>query len=579
MSISLEILLAFGALLYFLRCQLDPPFGGDILLAVKSGEYHFHNGFPLDYPFSWIPADCRVPWVNYQWLAQIVEYLTYEAGGLTGIVVYKILLYGAGFFILFRYSTGKNGLLAALIALFPAIYLGRHYFLLRPMLNSVLFSSLIAYILLNMKTGAIRLRHYAIMPAIFGIWANSHGGFLAGLLFLAGGLGILILTRPKAASPGNSRLRLLVESVGLWWICLLMTLLCTPYGPGAFKYNTDFMLTRKIFMEVCGDFKSPFLRLGYYSNNINLLIIFLAILLLIFCYRKWKIRPEIMELYVFSFWLLTWLRMERAVQLFAPAAIPIFAFLIHQGLLRVKPALTSPGTHIQFRKGLWDILKILLLFAILASFFFTFYERDLSFRSVERRLYPLGLKDFLLRNRLPERIYNYDVFGDMFMFYLYPRYKVSLDSSWNVAYSDKYYIEISRSFQDPALFYKFLDKYDPGTIILDARTEFLAGNPDFVLLYEAEGVRAYVRNSAKNRELLDRFRNDLLNYPDNYELNSFLYRSHIDLESYRTAKKYLGRLIVENPGEKILRDNMSTLNRIIEEQDRKNHLSVPSPRL
>ncbi|MDQ7824595.1 MAG: hypothetical protein RDV48_17470 [Candidatus Eremiobacteraeota bacterium] len=564
-SLSLETVLASAALLYFIKCSLDFPFDPDLFMMLRTGWEMVHHGLPVYDTFAWPPLSCKVPWVDYQWLAHVIIYTVYSVGGFTGTVIYKTILYGASFFVLFWWSRGRYGLLPSLAALLVAVYLGRWFLSPRPMAYSAVFFPLLAYLLIDLQQKPLSWRHFLVLPLMFVFWGNLHGGFVIGLVIMGAGFALLSYQKMREGAP----LKGFLLSLGLLWLlCFLGSALVNPYGWKNFRYVIDFLYFRPVFMRSASDMESPFLRLAFNTHYFAIIALTIAALILFF--MRYRLKPSPMELLIYCFWLVASLRAARNMQLFSTASIPMLSFIFFHG-----GALLSRNRHYQElvaffarRPALPSVAKIAALFFIILSFTLHCAALDLSGQGLEHALFPVGMKDFLLSNDLPERLYCHDIVGTYFLWYLYPRYKVSIDVRWNNVYTDAYFEEIQRSFFDSATFFRFVEKHDLDVVVVHYKYHpaFIERDSSWVLLYEGERARLFLRNTEKNREILGKFWRDELAYPDIPDVNAFLYRTFIERKNYEAAKKYLRRLIIASPGEEMLWRHSRELDRLMEKE-------------
>lgn len=168
------------------------------------------------------------PWINFEWLGQVLFYGAVKWGGLDGIYYLKIVL-GLGLLFLLGigfWSLGGRGL-GLLWALLSS------FFLLRPRLNEriELFSLLFlgAFVFLCAIARYRPAESVRKLPwVLFGLmvlWCNLHGGFVYGL-------GVVILFLVGAYWSGADRGYISF----LWWSLLLILIatMINPYGPRLF---------------------------------------------------------------------------------------------------------------------------------------------------------------------------------------------------------------------------------------------------------------------------------------------------------------------------------------------------------
>jgi hypothetical protein len=192
----------------------DPGTGWQL----KAGALLVEGGALLrNDPFLETPPER--PWIMYQWLWQAAFGKLEGWGGLPLVCWTGFLVYACVPMILLRM------LYEAEVALWPALlYTGmtlaayQAHVLARPhMMTYVFFAALVAF--WARRQAQPRWWEWVVGPAVFAVWANSHGAFVAGLLFLAVALAGETLDRRAV----NFR----------WWawaaVCAAATL-ANPYG-------------------------------------------------------------------------------------------------------------------------------------------------------------------------------------------------------------------------------------------------------------------------------------------------------------------------------------------------------------
>lgn len=166
-------------------------------------------------------------WVAFEWLFEVAVAALARAGGLP-------LAYAVGFFIfallpvlLWRLLVQQGiSLPVALLYSLGAGAVFHSHFLLRPVLLTYLFMIVVVSWWYQHRENPGRWS-WIVLPAIFALWANIHGGFAAALLFLGLSLlgrlidHLLIQRRPIDHA--------LVTWLAVFVICANATLL-TPHG-------------------------------------------------------------------------------------------------------------------------------------------------------------------------------------------------------------------------------------------------------------------------------------------------------------------------------------------------------------
>jgi len=168
---------------------LNRDLNGDLYLLLFSGRYVAHHG-PVGYdPFPTI--EHGQAWLNQQWLSEVGFYGAERVVGTTGITVLYAILLGLPLALLLAAIRHKGTL--ALLAV-TALYLPGILAIIHPRAAGVtllLFSVLAVAVLAGLRLGAgdderagPPLWMLAAIPLLFALWANLHGGFIAGLLLV-----------------------------------------------------------------------------------------------------------------------------------------------------------------------------------------------------------------------------------------------------------------------------------------------------------------------------------------------------------------------------------------------------------
>lgn len=192
------------------------------------------------------------PWVNHENLAEWLMAYGFRTLGVQGMLAAKVVL-GLSILLLMSVVAGRQGVRP--IAAWTCFLLVSHnlhaFFPLRPQLLSFLWCAVMLLMLDRAFAGwgnrrsdfrnsrrkadptAIDWRWLVGMPVLFVVWANSHGGFLAGLAILfavIGGRSIELILRRL---PGTSRTVLGLSAIA---VASGLASLANPYGAGLHQW-------------------------------------------------------------------------------------------------------------------------------------------------------------------------------------------------------------------------------------------------------------------------------------------------------------------------------------------------------
>ena len=127
-------------------------------------------------------------WLNHEWLAEVVYYAAYRAGGLPGVTLLATALIVGGWTIVWQLTAGS--VRGAWLWTLPAIVPACMWWEPRPHAFSLLFIPLSVWL--------VSRGRFAWLPPVFLLWANCHGGVLLGLVLVGAALGARVLAEPRS---------------------------------------------------------------------------------------------------------------------------------------------------------------------------------------------------------------------------------------------------------------------------------------------------------------------------------------------------------------------------------------------
>jgi hypothetical protein len=176
-------------------------------------------------PFAYSFAPPGPRWIDHEWLAQVVMAICYEAGGVTGLKLWKFACAGATV-ILLTLAEAETGasigiqfvvLTAAAGALVPQMQF-------RPQLfDYIALAAIVA--MLARESGGRRAPLWLVVP-ILALWANLHAGFIVGLLVMAVYTAIVFLVDKSRGAGSGRALR-----SGTVTLAATAATFINPYGP------------------------------------------------------------------------------------------------------------------------------------------------------------------------------------------------------------------------------------------------------------------------------------------------------------------------------------------------------------
>lgn len=277
------------------------------------------------------------PWINHEWLSEVLLAGIYGAGGAIGLNLLKLSVLGAIVLMTWRAGRLAGGSRFSLVALCSLVVFASYSRtqVLRPQLFSVLFFTVLLTLLAIRERGGWNDRKTkaasVAIPVLFCIWANAHGGWLVGMATLAVWVGWDFVERRTFRS--------FAEGTALTAASLAATLV-NPYGLGQWTFlHQTVGLSRDVSDWV------PFLELQPGMIAFELILPLVALVALLVT-RQWPRPRDVVVIAVLAFGTFRVSRIDAFLQiatglLLAPAIVDGFGRLERR--LRMSPRLNTPS--------------------------------------------------------------------------------------------------------------------------------------------------------------------------------------------------------------------------------------------
>ncbi|MGW8265717.1 MAG: hypothetical protein ACWGSQ_05065 [Longimicrobiales bacterium] len=195
-----------------IRPRADP----DLFARVAVGRLIEVNGRVTDRdPFPFTPLLDR--WIDHEWLSGVVFYQVARLGGDWALLAFDLLLMIAMVFLVIRAQEERSGASLGWSLVTLALVFGPWTSVVRSRAFTLLSVAVLLLVLVRWRNG--RSGWIWVLPPIFLLWANAHGGFVAGLGLLGAATAAVMVRTPR-------------ESGALWaclGACVAVTLI-NPYG-------------------------------------------------------------------------------------------------------------------------------------------------------------------------------------------------------------------------------------------------------------------------------------------------------------------------------------------------------------
>lgn len=497
---AVAVLLAIVLANFVLQPLTEPDFGWHLRTGLDLLQ---HEGrLPVLDPYSHTMPDW--PWVEHAWLTDLLIGLLYTAGGSMGVLV-VILFFGfvtaAAWLIAGRCSetSAPIRLLACSLSLWVALpFLGA-----RTQMVTLLGLAILMWMIHRMGQGETSVVWG--IPPLFLLWANLHGGFTAGLFFLALVIGLswllslLVRVWPKIGEGivepvyAPTMRRQLVMATGLGSLLTFVN----PYGWGLHKEILD-SLSDRFMIETLQEWH----RVSLDTMAGKMFVTYLVALgLAMAC---WYRRREPVRWGILAVFLVLAYQHLRNIPLFLIVSLPLVGELLQEALSRIAAhPLVKRFRPSQWVGGSGLALGLFLLYLgpdHLQHVWRFGVEPATAFR---RTSYPIEAVEWIQahRARLGARLMHDYQYGGFLLWWL-PGEKIFIDGrmpAWRIGdrWIFKDYIEL-READPPQL--AVLDKYSVDWTLLKrdsvlART--LAGLPTWHKEYEDAKVVIYATERAE----------------------------------------------------------------------------------
>ncbi|MEK6544861.1 MAG: hypothetical protein AABZ44_10545 [Elusimicrobiota bacterium] len=181
-------------------------------------------------------------WVNYEWLFQTIVLKVFDWGDFRALVYLQGFLLAGALILLDRYVfvtilRGRSGIWG-MLARVANVALAGIFLSARGSLQPELFSFIFLILFFFLRDSwsrrprALDVWHIVLTLALFGSWANIHGGFVFAIGLT--GLEIIALGIERSRAPDQAFMRRARIAVALCFMAFIGTL-ANPYGIGLYR--------------------------------------------------------------------------------------------------------------------------------------------------------------------------------------------------------------------------------------------------------------------------------------------------------------------------------------------------------
>lgn len=443
------------------------------------------------------------PWVEHAWLTDLVLGWLYSTGGLAGgllVIVFFGLVTAAAWIIAAR--TGQAIWPIRLVACALSLWVALPFLGARTQAVTLLGVAVVLVILDRLQQGTRWI--VWILPPLFLLWANLHGGFTAGLFQLAVvvGLNWSVAMVSRVWPDLHSRLNESdLPSAGRWEVAMAIGLagLVTLLNPYGWRLHQEILdsLANQFMVETLQEWQPPSLEtlagrlFGVYLGGLTVAAVL------------WYRRFEPVRMGLILAFLFVACRHLRNIPLFLIVSLPLAVELLQIGFDRFAsiPRLRQHRSA-QWAMGMTAALALLLVFLgpdHLRDVWRFGTNPNVAFRQTS---YPIEAVEWIRahRDRLGSRpVHDYQYGG--FLLWQLPGLKTFIDGrmpAWRIGdrWIFKDYVDLVTA---PVPRTDLLDKYAIDWALLKRGTALatvLAATPGWSHEYEDIKVVIYARGSS-----------------------------------------------------------------------------------
>ena len=421
------------------------------------------------------------PFVNHEWLAQVVLFWIYQLWGGMGLNIFKVLMTLLTTAVLYRTCRMLTaGPCIASFLTLSAVLVCINRFNARPELFSLVNLALLSYILHGYVHQRLSKRALYFIPVIMVLWDWLHGAvYGVALLFAfasAENIKHWLALRRGTNYSASPRL----PSLNFWIAITVVAMLLNPYGLLSYDIFIEFFRDNPLARRV-GEFLPP-----SWETNAPFWIFLSGSAVVVAASHK---RLNITHLAVLIPFAALSLRYERATAIFALVATPVLAILLPKLLDELKALRSGP----QLRTALTLCAVATLAAYVIYVKLDTNKQNAFGFRVIESGL-PVGSARFIQDVGLPGNMYNPGHFGGYLAFALAPQYKI-FQYNHHTVFGD------TLRFMDHP---EELDQWHINYAIVTYANEIQLLFPpaQWASLYHENGASLLIRRSAENAEII-----------------------------------------------------------------------------
>jgi hypothetical protein len=486
------------------------PLDSDMWWHLRAGQQTWQTGRPmLVDTFSYTRSG--ETWINHSWLSQVGMYLVFKAWGYLGLGALVAALAALSMGLVYAQMEGPPLLRGFVIVLATAV--AAVVWSPRPQMASLVLFGIVGYLLYLYKWRAVD--RLWLLPLVFVLWSNLHGGYVLGLLLILAMIAGEMLNHilgldSERVIPWSG-----IGRLALWGLASWLVVVVNPNGPAmwAIPFRT---VEVGVLQDYISEWASP--DFHQFVQQPFLWLLFATFGVVGLSGR----RLDGSDLVAFVGFGYLALLARRNFGPFAMVAAPVLSrhlpVLLESWVERVRLSWLQAKSRLPFLNKLPQsrplspgisktlnalIIGLLALVAVVKVYLVT---NPVLVDYFERRTFPVAAVSWVDANRPPGNLFNAYNWGGYLLWNL-PQYPVFVDGRTDL-YNDQLLEEYLRIVAGGTDALGLLDAHSVNLVLVEAGSalgRLLEASPEWQRPFEDDRAAAFVRTSPVTRSYFPRY--------------------------------------------------------------------------
>lgn len=493
LNAAIQVVVISAAIYFFSFVTADPDLWGHI----KFGEDIWFSGSLPDTD-SYSFTAYNQPWINHEWLCELLFYLTYHLFKDAGLLIGKLII-GLCLTVYLckvcRFRKQTPIIYAFVLVL--AIFVISPGFMIRPQIFSFLFFTLFVY-LIHLQL-IFNKNYLYLLPIIMVAWVNIHGGFLMGWVFL-----LIVATWETLRRWVSGHNKEQLKVFWIWTVVTSLTILINPYG---YKLLVFLFKSLTLNRDITEWRPVNLFDLSFLRFKIFVCLFLITLSLRLKKSNAWEVLAILAVLYAS-------LRHQRHTPFFAIICAPYLSHHLSSGFESLRRKMNTPT----LTKSARNSLAILISLVAIYHFYHTssLYAKTKFRITVNLKEYPAAAVHFMHLNQIQGNVVLPFNWGEYVIWKLYPNCRVSIDGRFRTVYKESVIRAHFIHPDDVAKWWKLIHRY-PADILLARQStkwnKYIQANTKWKYVYSDKTAIVFLRKNAKNESLIKKFATTGLKYP------------------------------------------------------------------